>query len=1528
MAGGPRRTKPRLGGGPARLAWSALLLTWAVGRAACQGTLTFPQAVSNLAVSQGRLLVAAGNCWYQAEPSLARQAEVGGCQPQESSVNKLLLPFGRSRLLTCWNQPEGSCYEEDLGGGGAHANGTARAPQKDFGKELVSYTSRGAAAGAMYSFESDWYLIVATTHMLNDSRYNTKLAMSTAMTAVSIKGEGPKPVGEAQQLHLAVENVLYFVDAFLWGEHFFFPYYHYNRSLEPKMLIVPQDVDHNHVRGHSQRVLRCGDATQILSSAFLEERAFWIGIFGSAKRGAGPTSTALCIFDLTQFLSKARGCKKESVSEFLPQSNSACVTVAQPLNNSVSMHHSNLVSVYATIVLNKIVLFLGTENGQLLKVVLDDEMKPKCPDILYEIEEETTVFHKLELDPVDKDYIYLPSNNKIRRIPVANCTKYMSCKECLSAMDPHCGWCYLKKSCTLKGECLLSNNSGNWTSISNASNKCLQIYISELHRGEISVTAVGNSFDLSKGRYMCTMINEKTKKNLCKNEYPGTKNCSCQLKRSDLIDKVQISLSSDSWLLSEIFEFNECLLQKTCSECDRAGCTWNARNNKCIVSMMTCKKRVECDKTVNASDWKVTSKTPKPMKISSVKPAWISTLGKSEVLIEGENFTGSNIVMEITGTSSCEPDEISVTEVLNRTHMKFCLPPSLKETKSICIKEKGFKCSHPMLLRYVSLPVCYEIVPNISWASGGRNITIHGKYLNITDSIIIFDELKHSLTQFTCHSSSSECNFTTPAIKPEKGSRVANIVLNIENRHIHCNDLQYHPDPAFDFYELTTDLEHDLELKINKRKDKLNIVGNEIEIFLSHEVSMKRINTTFTVQNITNTTTYNVIRGRAKREESFASKIDKSSVKVYVKVGNFELEVLQKPRNYSFLYVLLLIPVVIVVAVLVTQRKSRQLNRKLSEQLELLECDIRREIREGFVELQMEKLDVVNSFGTVPFLDYKHFVLRTFFPEPGGNSFVFIQDSSEPLTIQSSNPGHKDESVAALSALICNKNFLVTLIHTLEKQKTFSVKDRCLFASFLTIALQTNLVYLTSILEVLTRDLMDQSSNIQPKLMLRRTESVVEKLLTNWMSVCLSGFLRERVGESFYSLVTTLNQKMVKGPVDVITSKALYTLNEDWLLWQVTEFSTVTLNVVFEKIQENEGEGTMQNIQVNVLDCDTIGQAKEKILQAFLNKNGSLYGLQLSEVGLALQSGPQTKELLDVDSSSVILEGGITKLNTVGHYEILDGATVKVFKKETTTPGCSEGEYSSNYCHLILPDSESAKDTQGAKHQGKQKFKVKEMYLTKLLSTKVAVHSVVEKLFRNIWTLPNNKAPVAVKYFFDFLDAQAENKKITDPDVVHIWKTNSLPLRFWVNILKNPQFVFDVKKTPHIDGCLSVIAQAFMDAFSLSEQQLGKESPTNKLLYAKDIPLYKEEVKAFYKAIKDLPPLSTSEIEDFLTQESKKHENEFNEAAALTKIYQYISRYFDEILNKLVKERGLEEVRMQLLNIKDLIEEKKKCKWV
>lgn len=45
--------------------------------------------------------------------------------------------------------------------------------------------------------------------------------------------------------------------------------------------------------------------------------------------------------------------------------------------------------------------------------------------------------------------------------------------------------------------------------------------------------------------------------------------------------------------------------------------------------------------------------------------------------------------------------------------------------------------------------------------------------------------------------------------------------------------------------------------------------------------------------------------------------------------------------------------------------------------------------------------------------------------------------------------------------------------------------------------------------------------------------------------------------------------------------------------------------------------------------------------------------------------------------------------------------------------------------------------------------------------------------------------------------------------------------RFWVNLIKNPNFVFDLGKANIVDSCLSVVAQTFMDACSTSDQQLG-----------------------------------------------------------------------------------------------------------
>lgn len=57
----------------------------------------------------------------------------------------------------------------------------------------------------------------------------------------------------------------------------------------------------------------------------------------------------------------------------------------------------------------------------------------------------------------------------------------------------------------------------------------------------------------------------------------------------------------------------------------------------------------------------------------------------------------------------------------------------------------------------------------------------------------------------------------------------------------------------------------------------------------------------------------------------------------------------------------------------------------------------------------------------------------------------------------------------------------------------------------------------------------------------------------------------------------------------------------------------------------------------------------------------------------------------------------------------------------------------------------------------------------------------------------------------------------------------SLPLRFWVNILKNPHFIFDVHVSEVVDASLSVIAQTFMDACTKSEHKLSRVSGSGKV---------------------------------------------------------------------------------------------------
>ena len=69
-----------------------------------------------------------------------------------------------------------------------------------------------------------------------------------------------------------------------------------------------------------------------------------------------------------------------------------------------------------------------------------------------------------------------------------------------------------------------------------------------------------------------------------------------------------------------------------------------------------------------------------------------------------------------------------------------------------------------------------------------------------------------------------------------------------------------------------------------------------------------------------------------------------------------------------------------------------------------------------------------------------------------------------------------------------------------------------------------------------------------------RSEFVVEKLLTSWLSVCMYGHLTQHVARPLFLLYNAIKHQTDKGPVDAVTSDARYALSEDRLLRDNTHY--------------------------------------------------------------------------------------------------------------------------------------------------------------------------------------------------------------------------------------------------------------------------------------------------------------------------------------------------------------------------------------
>ncbi|KFW72705.1 Plexin-A2 [Pygoscelis adeliae] len=632
-----------------------------------------------------------------------------------------------------------------------------------------------------------------------------------------------------------------------------------------------------------------------------------------------------------------------------------------------------------------------------------------------------------------------------------------------------------------------------------------------------------------------------------------------------------------------------------------------------------------------------------------------------------------------------------------------------------------------------------------------------------------------------------------------------------------------------------------------------------------------------------------------------------------------------------------LLLIIVIIVLIAYKRKSRENDltlKRLQMQMDNLESRVALECKEAFAELQTDINELTSDLDRsgIPYLDYRMYAMRVLFP--GIEDHPVLRE----LEVQGNGQQSVEKALKLFAQLINNK-------------RSFSMRDRGNVASLIMTGLQGKLEYATDVLKQLLSDLIEKNleNKNHPKLLLRRTESVAEKMLTNWFAFLLHKFLKECAGEPLFMLYCAIKQQMEKGPIDAITGEARYSLSEDKLIRQQIEYKTLILNCV------NPDNENSPEIPVKVLNCDTITQVKEKILDAVYKNVPYSQRPRAVDMDLEWRQGRIARVVLQDEDITTKIEGDWKRLNTLMHYQVSDRSVVALVPKQTSSYNIpasasisrtSISRYDSTFRYtgspdslrsrapMITPDLESGvkvwhlvkNHDHGDQKEGDRGSKmVSEIYLTRLLATKGTLQKFVDDLFETLFSTVHRGSalPLAIKYMFDFLDEQADKHGIHDTDVRHTWKSNCLclnimfldflPLRFWVNVIKNPQFVFDIHKGSITDACLSVVAQTFMDSCSTSEHRLGKDSPSNKLLYAKDIPSYKSWVERYYADIAKLPAISDQDMNAYLAEQSRLHSAEFNMLSALNEIYSYVSKYSEELIGALEQD---EQARRQRLAYK------------
>ncbi|RXM95497.1 Plexin-B2 [Acipenser ruthenus] len=748
----------------------------------------------------------------------------------------------------------------------------------------------------------------------------------------------------------------------------------------------------------------------------------------------------------------------------------------------------------------------------------------------------------------DQDHIYITTEKEVTRVPVQECHWRSSCQSCVTARDPYCGWCVAEGKCTRRSACRRAVEDNHW--IWSLSQECVQItsYSPEnMSRMQpswprVSMTLVPFPDITESDQLECDFGGSKSQAVI----EPG-KSITCSPPEVVNFVAVEVKLTyKDSHVELAVgqYRFYDCsaaakmLTNTPCASCVTSEwrCQWNIKDHKCskndaetqdvyVIKHAQGKTFKMGTELMGSTEVEIVLKEDQTYEFQGYEFSYDK--GQMRDLLfyvkEGSNKIDSNLNVTLYNCS------------FGREDCSLC---KAADPKYGCVW-----CSHPKSCLYsTTCPREEELCPM-------------PKILDIE----VMTEFKNE----------KELQFRSPVIPEMFRNHHFHLrtVIVLDNVEKTLQNFKYYLDPTFNKNENgIIPFETLINIKGERFTSAMTIqeaqayVGDAectIEIFQDNSLLCKPP-----------ATKPQVLSKRFKREA------DASMPEFLVKFGagrwvlgkvNYDSSTNMLPLHIILPVVLIPMVAIIAISVYCYRRQSQQAERdyeKVKHQLENLEESVRDRCKKEFTDLMIEMEDHTSDLNEVgiPFLDYKTYTDRVFFlPSKDGVNDVMITGK---LDIPAGREQTVSLALNQFSNLLNSKPFLINFIRTLESQRDFNARAKVYFASLLTVALHGKLEYYTDIMNTLLLQLMDQYVAKNPKLMLRRSETVVERMLCNWMSICLYQFLKDSAGEPLYKLFKAIKHQVEKGPVDGVLKKAKYTLNDTGLLGDDVEYCTlVSLSV-------------------------------------------------------------------------------------------------------------------------------------------------------------------------------------------------------------------------------------------------------------------------------------------------------------------------------------------------------------------------------